>query len=193
MGRSFTVTAIDSVKVLGEYNYKLTLTGDTETIYYRFTPTSVGRLYPFEVKGGLDLPEGFYCDFVEKGGLGLAAKVPEITLSKDNYTATKKDEFSLTFVFFDKFQVTGIKSVTLMLENNKTIEATTNETRGWTHSNEFKYNFTILLKDKDVELLKDNKLIGIKLQDHVHTFHPGAGVTLSGIVKCMQNMPLPKH
>ena len=190
LGRSFTVTAIDSIKALGKYAYNLTLTGDTETIYYRYNPTTVGDHYPLEVKGGLDLPEGFYCDFVEKSKYDYTAHIPEIWLRQSYDHGTTKNQTSATFTFFDKFLATGIKSVTLLLENNKTIVQIVNETRGWTQSNEYKYNFTIMLDDKDIELLKANKLLGIKLQDNVHTFHPGTGVSLSGILKCMGSLPL---
>jgi hypothetical protein len=189
LGRSFTVTAIDSVKYSSNYSYNLTLTDDTETIYYRYNPTTVGDLYPLEVKGGLDLPEGFYCDFIEKSKYEYSARVPEIQLSEDYNKSSKKNEYYFTFTFFDKFLVTGVKSVTLMMENNKTIIHKVNETRGWTESTSYKYNFTILLDDKDIELLKANKLTGIKLQDSVHTFHPGTGVRLSGILTCMQSLP----
>jgi len=190
LGRSFTVTAIDSVKLLGKYGYKLTLTGDTETIYYKYGPTTVGERYPLEVKGGLDLPEGFYCDFVEKSSYDYTARVPDITLRQSYDHGTKKNGTSATFTFFDKFALTGIKSVTLLLENNKTIDEITNLTYGSPQGGAFKYNFTILLSDKTIELLKANKLIGIKLKDQVHTFHPGTGVRLSGILTCLQSLPL---
>ncbi len=189
LGRSFTVTAIDSTESLGNYDYILTLAGDTEKIYYRYDPITVGDHYPLEVKGGLDLPEGFYCDYVEKGYPGYTAKVPEIQLSKGYDSSNKKNEYYFTFTFFDKFKEDRVKSVTLLLENNKTIEDITNEITAWPHSNEFKYNFTILLDDKDVDLLKANKLIGVKLRDSVHTLHPGTGVRLSGILTCMQSLP----
>jgi hypothetical protein len=190
LGRSFTVTAIDSFKLGGKYAYNLTLTSDTETIYYRYNPTTVGDLYPLEVKGGLDVPEGFYCDFVEKDKYEYSARVPEISLSQSYDFRTTKNRTSAIFTFFDKFEEDGVKSVTLLLENNKTIEDITNEIIAMPQSNEFRYNFAITLDDKAIELLKANKLIAVKLKDSVHTFHPGSGVTLSGILKCMGSLPL---
>jgi len=194
-GREFKVVSVDSFlnwKKVYEHKFKLQDNAG-ETIYYNYDKENAFAWnFPFEVKGGLDLPEGFYCDFIEKGGLGLIAKVPEIIVGKDKYTATKKDGYTATFTFFDKFKVYDIKSVTLILENSKTIEAKTNLTYGSPQGSEFKYNFTIILQDNDVELLKATKLIGIKLKDQVHTFHPGTGVRLQGILKCLQTMPLPE-
>jgi hypothetical protein len=194
LGRSFTVTAIDSTKALGNYAYILTLAGNTETIYYRYNPPTVGDHYPLEVTGGLDLPDGFYCDYVEKSEYDYTAQVPEIWLRQSYDHGTTKNQTSATFTFFDNFQLTGLKSVTLILENNKTIEQVINETYGSPQSKSFKYNFTIMLKDKEIELLKANKLVGVKLQDKVHTFHSGTGVRLSGILTCLSSLPLiPKH
>jgi hypothetical protein len=191
LGRSFTITAIDSTEntYRKDYRYVFTLTDNTETIYYNYIPHLAGSHYSLEVKGGLDLPDGFYCDFIEKSKYDYSASVPEIQLSEDYNKSSKKNEYYFTFTFFDKFEVDGAKNIILLLENNKTIEKKINGTTALPQGKDFKYNFTILLDDKDIELLKANKLTGIKLQDSVHTFHPGTGVTLSGILTCMQSLP----
>ena len=196
LGRSFTITAIDSSanNARKKYDYTFTLNGDTETLYYEYRPDIGNGHYAFEVKGGLDLPEGFYCDFVEKSEYDYTAQVPEIRLRQNYDHGTTKNQTSATFIFFDKFSLTGVKSITLLLENNKTIEQVINETYGSPQSKSYKYNFTIMLEDKEIELLKTNKLIGVKLQDKVHTFHSGTGVRLSGILTCLSSLPLiPKH
>lgn len=192
LGRSFSVTAVDSMEntYRKDYEYVLTLNDNNETIYYRYIPHLASSFYAFEVKGGLDLPEGFYCDFVEKDKYEYSARVPEISLSQSYDFRTTKNRTSAIFTFFDKFEEDGVKSVTLLLENNKTIEDITNEITAMPQSNEFRYNFAITLDDKAIELLKANKLIAVKLKDSVHTFHPGSGVTLSGILKCMGSLPL---
>ncbi|RYY30908.1 MAG: hypothetical protein EOP46_21165 [Sphingobacteriaceae bacterium] len=194
-GKEFKVVSIDSTLSYNKkyYEYMFGLQG-TETFYYAYSPRIPPEIYPFEVKGGLDLPEGFYCDFVEKSKYDYTAHITEIWLRQSYDYGTTKNQTSATFTFFDKFALTGIKSMTLLLENNKTIEQKINETYGSPQSKEFKYNFTIMLEDKDIELLKANKLIGVKLKDKVHTFHPGTGVSLSGILKCLGTLPLiPKH
>ena len=94
LGRTFTVTAIDSTEntYRKEYEYKLTLKDNTETIYYSYVPRFAAMFYSFEVKGGLDLPDGFYCDFVEKGKYDYTAQVPEISLMQRYDYATKKNQ-----------------------------------------------------------------------------------------------------
>ncbi len=47
------------------YIYKLEDTTNKEVLYYEYDRKSSGADFSFEVKGGLDLPADFYCDYVE--------------------------------------------------------------------------------------------------------------------------------
>lgn len=201
LGRTFTVAAVDSVLDYDEknYRYKFTLQdAANEVIYYKYRSSSAYHMFAFEVKGGLDLPKKFYCDYIEKD---------ELSSDPDKYKAfidygmffwramnfENKIEYSMSFAIYSDYEAKGIvSSVTLVMENNKSIKKPIPSTFAKWHSDtSYKYEFSMIFDDKELQLIKSNKILGIRIEDKVIPFK--FGQKLINVANCMTAIPLAKR
>jgi len=193
LGKQFKVNAIDKLTFPGstsEYT-RITLQGQEGQILYYSYNSKYDFKYPFEVIGGLTLPEGFYCDYITKQEYGTNVRytaMVAIGTSVTKSVAAGKASYSMSFaVYGDKDPGGMISKVTLALENNKTIvdnnQSLFAEMRSATS---YKYSFTVLLSDAQIQLLAQNKLIGIKAGPLVLPFENAT--KLQGVIKCIQNL-----
>lgn len=190
LGKQLKVVKIDSLINPYQKMCRITLVGNDGTnIYYKYD----GKFdidYPFEVIGGLTLPEGFYCEYVTKEASG--SLVVYNTLIGRGIRISKrinagKASYTMSFNVFGKKDTNGpVTKVTLFLENNKTIIDTNQMFYSTLESNEYKYSFTISLTEAQVQLLAQNKIISVKAGELDMPFQKK--IKLQEVVKCMQKL-----
>lgn len=193
LGKQFKVNAIDKVSFPGSttVHTRITLQGqDGQILYHRYN-SEFDFTYPFEVIGGLTLPEGFYCDYITKQSFSThveyTAMVAIGTWVTKRVEAGKASYLMSFAVYGDKDPGDMITKVTLALENNKTI--VDNNQHFWPEiksATSYKYSFTLLLSAAQVQLLAQNKLIGVKAGPLVLPFKNAT--KLQGVIKCIQNL-----
>lgn len=190
VGKVFKVVSYEPYKnSIGTEKFKIILENkETGIIYFDYDP-SFDHDYPFEVIGGLQIPEDFYCQ--------------EITETNDKFTGDKRfnTEYSegVSFVKVVKNNVTkiyitineqgstlnvGKKGLILLLSNSKKIEkpeasitAEVNKYGGYTYS-----TFVELTKE-DLQLLSENVITDNRLYIYDGTIKNGN--KLKEYVKCL--------
>jgi hypothetical protein len=200
LGREFTVIAVDSTywEPVKRYDYKFTLKdAKNEVIYYRFVRNSTPYDYfPFTVAGGLDLPAGFYCDYIEKVKYSsdpdeYHAYIDDGMFFNREMNYDKQIKYGMSFAIYSDYEAKGIiNEISLIMENGKTIKQPQSTFAKYSTHNLSKYEFSMIFDKKEMELIMNNKVLGIKIKDKVIPFKHGQ--KLLDVSKCMYNMPLAK-
>ncbi|WP_116790158.1 hypothetical protein [Flavobacterium psychrotrophum] len=190
LGKQFKVVEVDSLINPYQKMCRVTIvSADGAKIYYKYD----GQFdidYPFEVVGGLTLPEGFYCDYITKEAYG--STVVYNTLIGRGIVINKRVElgkasYTMGFSVFGPKDTNGpITKVTLLLENNKTIVDTRQMFYSALQSEEYKYSFTIALTEAQVQLLIQNKIKNVRAGELDLPFQKN--LKLQGVLKCMQKL-----
>jgi hypothetical protein len=175
-----TILSKDEFKLLIENN-------ETGKLYFKYNPKfDVG--YPFEVIGGLKLPEDFYCK--------------EITQTVDKFTGETKYNTNSGGIFFlkvvkDKTSkiylsinqpgatlTIGKKGLTILLENNKKIEKPNAEIKANPNGSGGYYNSTFVeLTLAEINLLKANNMTDLRL--YVNDSEVKNGTKYKELLKCL--------
>jgi hypothetical protein len=194
LGREFKVTAVDSVKPLydDEKRCRISLEAtDGLKLYYKYDYRATFD-YPFEVKGGLDVPPGFYCDYVEpvpsaidKTWECLLARVTRLikTIDKNgprySFTARitgpnpkKKDIITKVTLFFDNKE-------TAVLEGQSAYAS-------YDTANSVYYDIGAILRGKTLSLFSKQKLVAVKIGDEILPYLYGEKT--KGVLNCMENL-----
>ena len=188
VGKTFKITDVKDVSTPDFNKVRLKLEGkDGLNLYYKYNyrlPSS----YPFEVTGGLTLPDGFYCNIIEENTISpewqnFKALVDIGTwVSKD--IEKGKSKYYITFAIFLPKDSKPLESATLLLERQKTITVETDLIIPEFHDGKtFKYNFTMFLDKQNVALIAANKIIGVKIGDQVATITQGQKI--QGVINCL--------
>jgi len=186
LGKTFNVTDIKDVSTPDFKWVRVKLEGeDGLTLYYRynFRPNS----YPFEVKGGLTLPDGFYCNIIEET---INPESQNFKALVDNGTWVTKDvekgqsKYYITFAIFLPKDSKPLESATLLLEGQKTITVKTGLIIPEFHDgNMYKYNFTVFLNKQNLALIAANKVTGVRVGEQVAPI--AQGQKIQGVIKCL--------
>lgn len=157
-------------------------------VYYKYLPTLYdGPDYPFEVIGGLDLPADFYCDNVEENKQGnqtiyRTGTGGNVIVSRE-IEKGKPDIYMLVIKCFIEANLPNQKTGTLVLDNNKTIAFHSTIMSEYHDGTNYKYSFGIVLNPKEVELIKTNKILGVKIADKLVAFTDTEKT--QGVINCI--------
>ena len=186
LGKVFKVTATKPLSGFDNPSL-LTLVGENDLhVYYMYHP-ALSYEYPFEVIGGLTLPDGFYCDLVKESKFGDTVSYSAFTddgskVSKD--VSPKGTEYYLTLIAFLPKDSKPLQSATIILEGDKVLTKKSDLIiPQFQTSISFKYTYTILLNPKELALLKANKIVGIKFGEQVANLIVGNKV--QGVLNCL--------
>ncbi len=175
VGKTFKVTNyLPHTGIYGDCHYILTIDNpETGTLYFYYFPKYEHK-FPFEVVGGLDLPEGFYCKQID-------IDQPDTTNARTSFTTPYFEGFSLTktketvrvddvsySLAIRQYGVTqdiGKTGLTLLLENDKKIVRPNAKIRVEAdhNSNGYIYLVVIILSKEEIDLLLNNRIISRKL------------------------------
>ncbi len=165
-GRTFKVESVEPIND-EKAMVKLKDAATGEIVYYRYwNKANEFKEYYFEVIGGLDLPNDFYCDYVTKQDLGSSVNyeisiVPGIKITK-NIDAAKKEIYRID-IDTHGLVTDSTESVSIILENGTHIDrkeaAVANYVAGSSIKNITGFELTL----KELELLKASKIVNIKL------------------------------
>jgi hypothetical protein len=177
LGKTFTVIA---TRPLVSNYFKIELKTETgETVYYDMSGNSEYG-YPFEVIGGLTIPKEYYCEEIEqhtfdKTNIYEAGPYFGVRLRKE-ITPGKPDDYSLNIFVFMEHDIKPQTTGTLILENNKMVEFNAYIIAQFMDGKSFKYQFSVIPSAKEVELLKNNKILGVKIGDKVAPIQGGSKI-----------------
>lgn len=190
IGKTFKVLSSERYEGYGN-PYRLKLEAPDKTLLYYGYRTSIGDFdFPFEVIGGLTIPDEYYCDLAEKmqsGESTIYTVNAGIGLNLVKMVTPKTTTITLTVIEFIESDGKYGNGVALLLENNKkiafpelTIIPMVNDAK------HYKYMHTFEFSKKDLELLKTNKVIGVKFIDKVVPIDNGAQI--QGALNCIQKL-----
>lgn len=192
VGKEFVVFAIHernkSYSSESELNYVLELFNENlGTIFYDYS-SKYEHSFELEVIGGLDVPEGFYCN--------------DIKTTSDKFTGdeTKTTDFSegICFMKVTKGNVSNIylkinetgstlnlgkKGLTLLLENNKRLERPETKIDVKLSGKNYVYSAFIELSNEEVNLLIENPITDDRL--YIYDGEIKNGNKLSEYLKCL--------
>lgn len=158
---------VEKVEAIDDKAYCLTLKGDSQTIYYKYSSTNLSK-YPFEVIGGLradaDAP---IMDMItetdnskEVGGTSFITEgMNGIVFTKSNYNG--EEGYFVTISSDQASLQENAKGVNLELENAIIIKRPDAKIKISPNANgTYLYNSTIILNGGEVAMLKLNKITG---------------------------------
>jgi hypothetical protein len=190
-GRVFTVTGIRPFESSGTKNFLLHLndTLSNEAVYYKFNQNcEVQGKYYFEVLGGLEYPDDFFCDYLKTeedkaaGEKKLIATIAEgihvIKVKKGSAVIYRMEAVTVEQV------ISMLKGVTLVFENGGSIVKPEAEVQMSTNKNDnIVYFTTFELTPADVSLLTQSRLLSGKISRFEKTYTEGQ--KLQGMVNCL--------
>lgn len=186
----FKVISYEPYKnIIGTDKYKLKIeNSETGVIYFDYDPKYDFK-FPFEVVGGLTLPEGFYCKNIQQNTDKFTGEIKSTTDYSEGISFIKvvKDKTTKIYISVNEAGSTvnvGKKGLILLLENNKRIEkpeapidVKVNSSGGYT------YSAFVELNVNDLALLKENKITDDRLYVYDGTIKNGE--KLKEYVKCL--------
>lgn len=182
------ITPVQGFKSSGGTKFALTLKDESEIIYFNYD-SQYEFSFPFEVIGGIEIPDEYYCEFVKEeksvtsSGNVLVSDTKEgIFFFKMNSNGTDTYLVNIT-VPSDKVVPVG-KGASIELENgyvitmpNVSVKAIDNGYGGKA------YSATLALLEKDIEMLKTSKIVNNTVNGISTSI--SQGYTHRGIFRCI--------
>lgn len=185
----FKVLSYEAYKnSIGTEKYKLKLENAEIGILYYDYDAKVDLLFPFEVIGGLTLPDDFYC----KGITETVDKFTGETKYNTNsggifFLKVVKDKTSKIYLSINQPGATltvGKKGLTILLENNKKIEKPNADIKANPNGSGGYYNSTFVeLTLAEINLLKANNMTDLRL--YVNDTEVQNGAKYKELLKCL--------
>jgi hypothetical protein len=191
VGKVFKVLSAEPYKnIIGTEKYKLKIeNAETGIIYFDYSP-KYEHSFPFEVIGGLDLPEDFYCKNIET----TTDKFDGKTTSRSDYSEgiafikVVKDNSSKIYMTVNEIGSTinvGKKGLILLLENGKKIDRPNAklDTKVNKGGRGYVYSAFIELTQAEIKLIIENKITDNRL--YIYDGVIKNGEKLSEYLKCL--------
>ena len=191
VGKVFKVLSAEPYKnIIGTDKYKLQIeNAETGIIYFDYDP-KYEHSFPFEVIGGLDLPEDFYCKKIET----TTDKFDGKTTSRSDYSEgvsfmkVTKDGTSNIYMSVNELGSTinvGKKGLILLLENGKKIERPNAEIDAKVNKggSGYVYSAFIELTKEEIDLIINNPITDNRL--YIYDGQIKNGAKLSEYLKCL--------
>jgi len=194
-GKTFKFVSYEAYKDFGTPKYKLKIDNtETGALYFEYDPRYSNK-FPFEVIGGITFPSGYFCEkAVEKKTEGDKSRKYDLPVA-DGITLSYFRDESFKFMFLTINTPSDIalakdaiaRGVTLTFDNGKTIDMPDEQLKfatGPTGKTVLSalIGFIIYKNEAEIELLKNHKLVKIKLYKTERDF--SEGYTLKEYVKC---------
>lgn len=172
-------------------DFWLTLQGEDNSIcYYQYRPTMLLMNYPFNVTGGLDLPDNFYCSYFKKESY-TAKEVYVAQIHKIHIFKRVEDGVvRYTFVINEFLQTDGRagKGFALIMEDGTQISQPKFPIEPQYHDGvNYKYFHSFDPTPEEMKILASKKIISAKFIDHFVTINWGEQI--QGIFKCLIDNP----
>lgn len=190
-GKNFKVSDVKTYENYGSSKYILKLESSDKTVFYYDYDPKYDFKYQLEVIGGLQLPEGFYCE-------DIATETDKFTgaIRKSSPTyqgiyflkTTTKNGTSIYYLSVNKNGSTpkiGATGLYLLLTNGQKLEkpATPIDVKVNNDGSGYTYNAFIRLTESDIKLLIENQITDIRLYVFDGTITKGE--ILSEYLKCL--------
>lgn len=193
LGHEFKVTAVDSIlpKYSTEKVCRISLEGaDGLTLYYKYNVKQTYD-YPFEVIGGFTLPEDFYCDYIKmpvKASEDLDVLIGRATrLQKSFYKGEHEYNLSACLIGPNSVGTTSLTSVTLFFDNGAKLLVEGQDIKPTYNTDTTKrYDFYVFIRDKQIKLFLDNKLIAVKVGNEILKYD--FAEKTRGVMRCMEKI-----
>lgn len=191
VGKVFKVLSAEPYKnIIGTDKYKLKIeNSETGIIFFDYDP-KYEHSFPFEVIGGLDLPDDFYCRNIETTTDKFDGKTTSRTGYSEGISFVKvtKDNSSKIYIAINETGSTlnvGKKGLILLLENGKKIERPDADidikvNKG---ASGYVYSAFIELTDAEIKLMIENKITDDRL--YIYDGEIKYGAKLSEYLKCL--------
>ncbi len=191
-GKTFKVTAIDNYNgVTGRQLHKLTLTNpEIGTVYFNYNP-SLSFEFPFEIIGGIKMPDGYYCNqfrTVTDKFTGITTTISK-PFNGTSFMKTKgatKTTYFLDLSALSPTAVVGKTGVTILLANGKKISkpnAKIDIDANTSGGRNFKYTSMIELTKADIAMLTESPITDARL--YIFDTQYKEGIKMMETLKCL--------
>lgn len=191
----FKVVSYEPYNSYGTRKYKIQIENpDTGKLYYNYNP-KFSSGFPFEVIGGLNYPEGYFCDLIKEVESSVEnSRAYEFPMADGlqviAYKWNDKRQtvlVSITLPTEKKFDSDAIvRGIELTLENGQKIVREDEILRLVDNSaGTTALTKIISLPESDIELLTMHKIVKVKLNKFEETYKDG--LTLQEYIKCVAN------
>ena len=188
--KNFKVTDIKPYEKYGSSRYILKLEGADKTVFYYDYDPKYDFKYQLEVIGGLQLPEGFYCEdiVIETDKFTGDIRKSSPTHEGVYFLKSTKNGTSTYYLSIKERGATpkvGATGLILLLTNGKRIEKPTVpiDVKVNTGGDGYMYNAFVSLTDEDIKLLSENQITDNRLYVFDGTIKNGQ--ILSEYLKCL--------
>jgi len=191
VGKIFKVLAVEKYKDISNRNkIRLKIENKETGILFFDYDTVYDHNFVFEVIGGLQLPEGFYCENFTVKTDKFSNEVTTTSPSSDgiSFIKVEKGEYKSIYLNINEIGSTlnvGKKGLILLLENGKRIEKPNAEIDVVPREgrNGYIYSAFINLEEADIKLLTENKITDGRLYIYDSTVEGGEAI--KEYLKCM--------
>lgn len=186
-GEYFKITQADQITFIDKQRTRLTLEGKNNLKIYYLYNEKFEYDYPFEVIGGLTVPDGFYCrdKTVHKSEYGTTEEVATgygSSVSKD--TDSDGTSYTIYFILFGARRVNPVSEATLVLEKGETLTVKTNDIAAeFIKDKSYRYHVLFSPKGELVDQLKSKKITSIIIDDLEMPI--ATGQKIQGVVNCL--------
>ncbi|MFL9836956.1 hypothetical protein ABS768_05560 [Flavobacterium sp. ST-75] len=173
-----------------KYNNKLTLEAEDGEIIYHDLLENYPEHYYFEVEGGLDVPNDFYCDYFDRGvddgkkGINKWAGFYNITVRLDTGFITQQ-ELAVGLSF--EMDSPADFGLTIIFDNGEKIELP-QKPLVYSEKDGKKHTHLELAKESDKKLFSEHRIttviFGKEKSQWGSDFTPQEGERVRGIIKC---------
>lgn len=193
VGKIFTLISYEPYNDnLGSEKFKIKIeNSETGIIYYDYDP-SLELFFPFEVIGGLDYPDGFFCKDIKESKDKFTDEIKYSSSESDgiSFSRIKKGNATNTFLSVNVAGSTvnvNIKGVILLLENGFRIDRPDAEidVKVSSRGSGYIYSAFMDLEANDIILLTQNKITDVRL--YIYDNSITNGKKLLEYLKCIIN------
>ncbi|RYD77134.1 MAG: hypothetical protein EOP55_09960 [Sphingobacteriales bacterium] len=185
--RTFKVTGVEPISTGDRFKVKLEDISSGKVIYFKYNPISSSGYY-FEIKGGLDLPEDFYCDLIKEVSREnepqrfIYMERPVFVLLKTEIDGV--ETYLLELELSTDENEDG-KGMVIVLENNKKIEKPNLDVKKQIKSETPHYTAYIALTSQEIDLLKSNNILSYNIYKFNASMPQEYSENIRGALNCM--------
>jgi len=188
VGKTFKVLSVDPITdIIGQPGHSIKLQGEDGTILYHEYDTNY---YYFIVKGGLDYPADFFCDFIKEEPFldtGMTDYIisPSSAIALIKRKGTKITGYTLVVTSFGASLDTAT-GVTLHFDNGaKITRPSVKPSIDVTSIGTYTYRASVLLTDKEFELVKNNAIVEYKVGPYQETMDSNEWAEIKNALPCL--------
>lgn len=157
------------------------------TVFYDYN-SNYEHDFELEVVGGIEYPEGFFCDKIEVEKDKFTKKTTYITDTRDGisffkFTSGSTSNFYISANSAQSSLNTGKKGLFILLENGIKIQKPNAKVKVDVYGTDYVYNVFEQLNKNDISLLKKYKITNVRI--YTYDEEVNSGVILKDMFKCL--------